>query len=172
MNHPPLTKTNKIVVGISDMKISARPCDMLKTYALGTCVGISAYDPVNRIGGLLHFQLPYSRSNRKKAKSNPNMFGDTGIAELFNALFEKGAAKKNLKVTLAGGACISGSNNTSNLGKRNLLIAKKILWKNGIVIDAGDVGGSSWRNMSLDIGSGKLTIRTVDGEYDLVKAIA
>ena len=33
----------------------------ISTYALGSCVGVAAYDPGVRVGGLLHMMLPDSR---------------------------------------------------------------------------------------------------------------
>lgn len=167
-----INKKNRIVVGIGDMKTSSFDGDLLKTYALGTCVGISAYDPVGRIGGLLHFQLPDSRRNPAGALENPYRYGDTGIGALFNEMFEMGARKNNLRVAVAGGADVSNGKSSFQLGRRNLVIAKRILWKNGIVVDAEDTGGNSWRTMSLDISSGILLIRTADGEYEVFKDTA
>ena len=68
-----------LIVGISDIKISNSPDDVIVTYALGSCIGISVYDPVAKVGGLLHYMLPDSTLDEKKAKDNPAMFADTGI---------------------------------------------------------------------------------------------
>ena len=50
----------KLVVGIADLKTSADPEDVVITYALGSCLGISAHDPVARVGGLVHVMTPSS----------------------------------------------------------------------------------------------------------------
>ena len=47
----------KISVGIADMKIT-RQEGILITYALGSCIGISFYDPMIKLGALLHIMLP------------------------------------------------------------------------------------------------------------------
>ena len=49
-----------LIVGISDIKISNASDDVIITYALGSCIGISVYDPVAKVGGLLHYMLPDS----------------------------------------------------------------------------------------------------------------
>ena len=47
----------KLTVGIADMKF-ARQEGILITYALGSCVGISLYDPMIKLGALVHIMLP------------------------------------------------------------------------------------------------------------------
>ena len=47
----------QISVGIADMKLTRRE-GVLITYALGSCVGISFYDPMIKLGALLHIMLP------------------------------------------------------------------------------------------------------------------
>ena len=49
---------NGLVVGVADMQIAVAADKQLITYALGSCIGLTAYDPVAKIGGLLHFMLP------------------------------------------------------------------------------------------------------------------
>ena len=69
----------KLTVDISDMKVSQNPEDTLITCALGSCVGVAMYDPVVKVGGLLHAMMPVSRSDPAKAASKPYMFVDTGV---------------------------------------------------------------------------------------------
>ncbi len=93
-----------IVVGVSDMKVSNDSKSTLITYSLGSCIGITIYDPVVKVGGILHFMLPESSLDRAKAEKNPYMFADTGIPALFKAAYELGAKKQRMKVTVAGGS--------------------------------------------------------------------
>ena len=69
----------KIVVGISDMKVSNKPGDVLVTYSLGSCIGVVLWDPVAKVGGLLHYMLPDSSLDKDKAQDKPFMFADSGI---------------------------------------------------------------------------------------------
>ena len=48
---------NMIKVGMADLKACKCP-DALTTLGLGSCVGVALYDPVTKIGGLLHCMLP------------------------------------------------------------------------------------------------------------------
>ena len=95
-----------IIVGVADMKVNADGKCVLVTYSLGSCIGVAIYDPVVRVGGLLHYMLPESSLDRIKAKKNPYMFGDTGIPLLFKETYKLGAKKNRLKVIVVGGAQI------------------------------------------------------------------
>ena len=96
----------KVIVGISDMKVSNDPNATLVTYSLGSCIGISIYDPVVKVGGLLHYMLPESSIDGAKAEKNPYMFADTGIPNLFKESYRFGAKKQRMRVIVAGGAQI------------------------------------------------------------------
>ena len=60
----------KIIVDISDARISKDTNDTLVTYSLGSCLGVAVYDPAIKVGGLLHYQLPSSKMDSDKAKKN------------------------------------------------------------------------------------------------------
>lgn len=151
----------KQVIGIADMKISKSAEDVLITYALGSCLGIAIYDAVARVGGLLHVMLPTSTVNPTKAATNPLMFVDTGVPELFKACYKAGAKKERLIVKVAGGASLQNNEETDQfqIGKRNFLMLRKLLWKNNVLIKSFDVGENFSRTMSLNMASGEVTLK-------------
>jgi len=153
----------QITVGVADCQVSGNRDNVLTTYALGSCIAIAIHDPVAGIGGLLHFMLPESAIDRNKAETNPYMFADTGIPLLFRRSFECGANRRRLVVQLAGGAQIMDDEGIFNIGKRNYLAAKKLLWKNGFMIQAEAVGGAVSRTVRLEVGSGKFWLREAGG---------
>lgn len=152
---------NKQTVGIADMKVSRLPDELIITYALGSCLGIAVYDPVVRVGGLLHIMLPTSTTDQNKAQTHPFMFVDTGVPRLFIESYKLGAKKERLIIKVAGGACVNKSEADDHfqIGKRNILMLRKLLWKNGVMIKAEDVGGHTARTMSLAIADGEVLIR-------------
>jgi chemotaxis protein CheD len=159
----------KQIVGIADMKVSSAPGDVLITYALGSCLGITIYDPVAKVGGMLHVMLPLSSVNTAKAAENPMMFVDTGVPELFKACYKVGAKKERIVLKVAGGASLQQNeeNDQFQIGKRNFLMLRKLLWKNNVLIEAWDVGESHSRTMSLDIASGEVVLKMNTGETTL-----
>ena len=44
---------NLIKVGMADYKVGAAPATLI-SYGLGSCIGLSLYDPKEKVGGLLH----------------------------------------------------------------------------------------------------------------------
>lgn len=156
-----------LVVDIADFKVSAQPECELVTYSLGSCIGVSIWDPQARVGGLLHYMLPESSIAPDKAKANPAMFADTGVPALFRAAYALGAVKQRMVVKVAGGSSLLDDNGTFNIGKRNYIILRKIFWKNGVLIEAEDVGGSISRTVRLTVSSGRLTVRNRGREVEL-----
>jgi chemotaxis protein CheD len=149
-----------IIVTISDAQASADPADTVVTYSLGSCIGVCLYDPVTKIGGMLHCQLPTSTMDPERAKANPAMFADSGLAHLIQLLESRGAGKRRLKVTLAGGAQVLDKNNVFDIGRRNHAAIRKALWQHGLFVDAEDCGGSAPRTIYLAIADGAVTCKT------------
>jgi chemotaxis protein CheD len=148
-----------LFVGVSDAKVSRKADASLVTYALASCIGISIYDPVAAVGGLLHYMLPDSRLDLAKAKENPWMFADTAIPTFFQQAYRLGAEKSRLRVMAAGGAQVLQSQDSLEIGKRNLLAMRRIFWKSGVLLEAEDIGGNDIRTLRLEIGTGRLMVR-------------
>lgn len=157
----------KIIIGVSDANASNNPQDVLETYSLGSCIGVCLYDPVTKIGGLLHYQLPNAAMNVSRAQQNPFMFADTGMEKLINKMSSMGANKKRMNVKIAGGAAMENGPSGCDIGKRNYLAIKKVLWQNGMFIDADDVGGNLPRNIYMDIEDGAVKIKVNGSEKEL-----
>jgi chemotaxis protein CheD len=149
------------VVGVADMKIASEQGDELITYALGSCLGITIYDPVVHVGGMLHVMLPQSIIDPKRAAENPYTFVDTGVPNLFLDCYKQGAQKQRLIVKVAGGAAINGDarKDRFQIGKRNFIMLRKLLWKNGVLIKTHNVGGTFSRTMTLKIDTGDVTLK-------------
>ncbi len=148
-----------LIVGVSDMKVSNNPKEVLVTYSLGSCIGIAVYDTVARVGGLLHFMLPESSLDLNKAAKNPFMFADTGIPRLFKACYELGAKKQRMKVLVVGGAQVLDAKGFFNIGKRNDMAVRKMFHKNNVIIDYKDVGGNVNRTVRLAVQNGTFYLK-------------
>lgn len=154
----------QVVVGVADCCVTNQPNASLITYALGSCIAVAIYDPLTRVGGLLHFMLPESSLAREKAERNPYMFADSGVPLLFRRAYSAGAEKKRLVVRLAGGAQVMDDNGVFNIGKRNYLAVRKLLWQAGVLIQAESVGGCESRTVRLEVETGRLLMRTSAGK--------
>jgi len=158
-------------VGVADMKVSADRGDAIITHALGSCLGIVVHDPVAGVGGLLHVMLPLSTIDPKQAACKPAMFVDTGVPMLFIAAYKAGAKKERLLVTVAGGANTKANDDDDyfEIGKRNFIMLRKLLWKNGVLLHAHEVGGHDSRTVTLEVGTGNVLLR-VNGSTRVLSA--
>ena len=147
----------KYIVAVGDMKIG-RDDDMIVTHALGSCLGLMVYDPVAKVGGLLHAMLPLSKINPDKAKANPYMFVDTGVPALFKALYGIGGQKTRMTIKAAGCGNPLGKNEMFKIGERNYTVLKKLLWKNNVLLEAEVVGGTASRTDYFDMATGQTVI--------------
>ncbi len=150
----------KQIVGVADMKVSNKRDDSIVTYSLGSCIGLVIYDPVARVGGMLHYMLPESSIDNDKAKARPYMFADSGIPRLFKAAYNLGAVKQRLTIYVAGGAEILDQKGFFNIGKRNYMALKKMFFKNKVIIKKQDVGGNVNRTVRLEIQTGDIYVKT------------
>lgn len=153
-----------LIVGISDIKVSNKAGDVIVTYALGSCIGIVVFDPVAKVGGLLHYMLPESALDLIKARENPAMFADTGIPLLFKSCYKLGAEKRRMVVKAAGGASILDDTNFFRIGQKNIMAMRKIFWKNNVMIDKEDTGLNFNRTIRLEMSTGKVLVRGSGGE--------
>lgn len=150
----------RLVVGVADMAMSSDVDKDIITHALGSCIGVTIYDPQAKIGGMLHFMLPSAKVSPGKADTDPLMFGDLGIPILFKSCYEKGAKKENLIVCAAGGAEILDGDGNFKIGSRNRTMLRKLFWKNNILLSADDTGGTISRTLMLRMSDGQISVRT------------
>lgn len=149
-----------VVVNISDMKISTNPEDVLVTYSLGSCLGVTVYDPEKRMGGLIHCLLPRASAAREKAKQNPYMFVSTGVPLMVRKLLQKGADLKRLVFKAAGGANMR-NDDIFLTGARNFEALQRLMERNNIELAATAVGDSIPRSMFLHLDTGKVMIKSL-----------
>ena len=150
---------SRLIVGIGEFAVASRPDQVIVTHALGSCIAVCLYDPVSGVAGMLHFLLPESTINADRARQQPGAFADTGIPLLFQTAYKQGLEKKRAIVKIAGGAETSEASGASlQIGKRNALAAKNLMWKNGVLIKSHDVGGSTVRTVHLSARDGRVQI--------------
>jgi chemotaxis protein CheD len=158
----------KVVVGIADLAVSNNPTITLATYSLGSCIGVSIYDPVAKVGGLLHVMLPDSKIDLDKAMRQPAMFMDTGIPALFRAAYQLKAEKYRVQICVAGGAQVMDSSGFFSIGKRNYETLKTILGEHNLKVRAEQVGGMVSRSMYLNLVTGEVKLKVSGQSEDVV----
>lgn len=155
--------TERVVVGVGDMAASNNPNVTISTYALGSCIGVVAYDPLANVGGMLHFMLPDSTLTPEKAISQPSMFADTGLTALLRTLMNFKAEKRRLRILIAGGANVLSGNDIFKIGERNIVAIKNSLNRERIPIRAEEIGGLNNRTLHFQIKTGAIQIKLPQG---------
>lgn len=151
---------NHIVIGVADAGISRDPDAVLVTYALGSCIALMLYDREAGVAGLVHYMLPDSTQSGAAPTDRPWMFADTGIPLLLQAAAERGADKRRMILSAAGGAQVMDSNGIFDIGKRNCVAVRKVLWRCGLVLHAAETGGSEARTVHMEVGSGRIWLQS------------
>ncbi len=149
------------IVGIADMKVSNSP-GIITTIGLGSCVGVTMYDPTTRVGGLLHVLLPSSNGD---VAANPAKYADTGIPELLRRMVAMGARRNAIVAKMAGGAnmfsAVGSKPNIFMVGQRNIEMCLEVLRREAIKLARSDTGGNHGRTIELDMETGQLKVKTI-----------
>jgi len=154
----------RIEVSMSEMKIAKAPGVMI-TRGLGSCLGITIYDSIKKIGAMAHPMLP--DIDKAKIKSNPFRFVNSVINKMVEDLQKQGCLKRNLVAKLFGGAhmfSFIAQDSILNVGERNIDMAKSVLQNQGIKIAAEELRGSIGRTIELNLENGKVNIKTISCE--------
>jgi len=149
-------------VGVADIKISEDDTDLLITYALGSCLGITVYDYRAKRGALLHCMLPESNINKEKAAGNPYVYVDSGMKNMLENFYRKGSRKRDLIIRVAGGSSskMNEEEDFFQIGRRNFVSLRKYLWDEGLMLKSYDVGGYGSRTVTLEIANGKMIVKS------------
>jgi chemotaxis protein CheD len=157
----PAADAKRVSVGIGQLAISKDPGEVLVAYGLGSCIGVSCYDPQAKVSGMAHILLPSSDGKRVEERE-PARFADTGIDLLMTRLTAAGAVPRRLVVKVAGGAAVLGPANAEKfkIDTRNAEAITERLKKHGLKPVAEDLGGTKGRTLEMHPGTGKTYVRT------------
>lgn len=151
------------IVGVGEIQTSNSPDETIITYSLGSCIGLTLFDPDKRVGGMLHAMLPSARDSHGKQFDKPGVYVDSGIDLLIRKLNRMGARTDRFIAKIAGCSRTFPEDGIFEIGGRNYAVLKQCLREIGIVIQAEDVGGVSWRTLSLHMESGETRMKTASG---------
>ena len=157
-------------IGMAQWFVGKAP-GIITTIGLGSCVGVALYDPITKIGGMLHLMLSDSTRFAYNENINRAKFADTGIRDMLDNMLELGANKGNIVAKIAGGAQmfeIKEGNDLLNIGDRNIEATKKTLQELEIVILGEDVGDTYGRTIELDLDNGNLKVTTVNRDVKYI----
>jgi chemotaxis protein CheD len=147
-----------LVVGVGEIGIAEHP-SVLVTQALGSCVGVTLWDPIRRAGGMAHIMLPSHVEVHKDG--HQFRFATSAIPRLVDLLADAGSPKSRLLAKIAGGAAMfGGESGLPGIGTRNVTEVRRQLREAGIPLRGDDTGGSHARTIELHLDTGILLVRS------------
>ena len=157
------------MIGIGEYAVSDKIDDLLKTMALGSCVGVVFLAPKFHAAGMAHVALPDSGISQEKKEALPAYFADSAIPMMIEQFKRLGVTKSSeITVKLVGGASIMDPNGTFNIGKRNVLAIRKVLWKHRLGARKEDVGKNYSRTVKVEVKTGKILVSSPRlGEWEI-----
>lgn len=149
--------TNHVLVGVGEIACAGAG-QVLITRALGSCVGVTLWDPRLNIAGMAHVMLPAAP---ERVTGRRQRFADLAIPDLLEQLQGLGVSKRRLVAKIAGGSSMfKGESGIDSIGDRNVAAVLEQLEAQGISVRAADTGGSHARTIELRLDTGVLLVRS------------
>lgn len=159
------------VIGIGEWQVSRDPGDLLRTYALGSCVALVLQHPPTRTSGLVHILLPDSVNQAGGRTRSPGHYADTAVPLLIRLVLGTAGvyvpAGSVLTAKLAGGAAIGSRASLFQVGERNIEAVERLLQQHRIPLVARDTGGSASRTVTVEVASGAVVVRGMSGYQEV-----
>lgn len=147
------------IVGIGEYVVSNREEDILQTFALATCVGVTAYSPEKKAAGMIHVALP-APFNTKDRLERPGYFAETGIPLLIHSMCRRYGCRVNeLHIRMYGGVEQMLKLDVFNIGQRNIDAVKRSLADLGLAVREADLRGSESRTLLMEVATGMVKVR-------------
>lgn len=150
-------KLNRIFLLPGEYCVVNKP--MRITTLLGSCVAVCLWNKRTQAAGMNHFLLPSGSQI-----DGPNTrYGDVAIDTLVESMAKLGCQLRSLQAQIFGGGDVVEHlvSVGSDIGEKNIRLARSHLAKYGIRIVHQDVGGNSGRKIHLNSTTGKVTVKTI-----------
>ena len=131
---------------------------------LGSCVSITLWHPVARVGGMSHFLLPTRSSFSHTIHSLDGHYGDEALALMCRDLQALGVDPRQCQAKLFGGGNMFPGrvrSDSGHVGQRNGEAARELLLQYGIPITIESLFGMGHRQIIFDISKGDVWSRQV-----------
>ncbi len=158
------TSVTTIMVGLGEVTVSQDPEAVLACLGLGSCVAVSVFDPVAKVGAMAHVVLPKSHG---KTGERAGRYADVAVPLLLQQVRDLGGVDSRFQIYLAGGAQMSlapGLGTAFKIGEDNVSAVLAVLSAEGLQPAATEIGGNKGRTMRLFIESGKATVASAGQE--------
>lgn len=121
------------------------------TTILGSCVSVCMFDPVQKIGGINHYMIPYWNGDGLESPK----YGNIAIMQLFRQMLDFGSKKEDIVCKIFGGAeMLAEQNSVFHIGQRNIEISYKMLIEMNLPVISSSTGGKQGRKILFNTETG------------------
>jgi len=138
---------------------------ILNSGAIGSCIVITAFDPVKKVGAMAHVMLPGSALVRNQL--HDTRYAANAVEEMVSQLNKFGIQKENIEICLIGGGNVLKRENDT-IGKDNLDSVEKLLLEKQLQIKAREMGGFERRTVLFDIEKGSIYYTVGDSKQKIL----
>lgn len=130
---------------------------------LGSCVSVCLFSPDKKMGGIIHYALPYQFDHN--LDEDPLRYGDQAIPILIEEMKKLSLGPVSaLKAKIIGGAnCLvrASGGGFNNIGEQNIQMARDILARHQIEVIGEHVGGEVGRKVLFHSFDGRVQVASL-----------
>ncbi|MDO9557282.1 MAG: chemotaxis protein CheD [Coriobacteriia bacterium] len=152
-----LTDGFAVYVGTGKYVVASHP-KVLVTQALGSCIGVTMFDPFRHTGGLAHVMLPSPADTA--FQGTLDRFASYAVPRMAEMLSEGGARRRLVAKVIGGASMFTGDIRFTGIGDRNAEEVRRQLALLMIPVLAEDTGGSHARTVELHLDTGLVVVRS------------
>ncbi|MDF3001781.1 MAG: CheD, partial [Bacillota bacterium] len=113
------------IVKMGEYAVTNGEEDIIRTFALASCVAVTVYSPAKKAAGMIHVVLP-SPFDESDEADRPGYFAETGIPLLIDAMYRTyGCKREELQIQMYGGAESMTGTEVYFVGKKNINAADR-----------------------------------------------
>ncbi len=123
---------------------------------LGSCISVTVWHPVLRLGGMCHYMLP----GRGLEEDLSARYGADALQLLTAEIRLHGTRASDYEAKLFGGASMFDVGpEGSSVARRNIEAAEALMARHGLSVVARSLGGTGYRRLFFNIADGDVWVR-------------
>ncbi len=159
----------KVVVRLSPGQFYVTDQDEMIVTLLGSCIAACIRDTKRQIGGMNHFMLPESRTDKlsghaENIVSEAMRYGNYAMEYLINTILNYGGNRKNLEVKVFGGGKIIET--LSDAGQKNIDFILEYIDTEALRMVSRDLGGNYPRQIHYFPKTGRVRVKKIKTLHD------
>jgi chemotaxis protein CheD len=135
---------------------------------LGSCVAITVWHPVRRIGGMCHYMLPGRRPATAPGQAGPagldGRFADDAVAMFRDEVNRHGTRPQEYEVKIFGGAdqFRHADGPVTGVAAQNARAGLELLARSGFIVSIRELGGHGSRRLIFEVATGHVWLRSFE----------